>query len=130
MAFHQCVCEGLFADPLDCTACCALTCCATFMQDHNWYIVEGGLPNNLWWKRIGVGVAVIAILIGVPMLGGDFLFTCIAVFVAIGIVMTRQRQALRMRIMREFIFHSAREIDMNQLLDLTPCQRRTTARWH
>ena len=33
--FSTSVCEGLFADPHDRTSCCALTCCATFMQDRN-----------------------------------------------------------------------------------------------
>ena len=98
--FSTSICEGLFADPLDRTSCCALTCCATFLQDRNRHIVSGSLPENLWRKRIGLGVLafiVAPVILQLPLL------VWIAAIVVLGVISTTQRQALRLRIMREII---------------------------
>ncbi|CAB9507374.1 tRNA methyltransferase 11 homolog (Saccharomyces cerevisiae) [Seminavis robusta] len=52
--FSTSLCD-LFQDPRDRSSCCALTCCGTFLQDRNRFILTGEMPPP-WWMRILVHV--------------------------------------------------------------------------
>ena len=50
--FSTSLCD-LFEDPRDRSACCALICCGTFLQDRTTYLLTGERPPP-WWLRIVV----------------------------------------------------------------------------
>jgi hypothetical protein len=64
--FSTSICD-LFQDPRDRSSCCALTCCGTFLQDRNRYLLTGELPPP-WWVRIMVYVGGFALSVALGSL--------------------------------------------------------------
>jgi hypothetical protein len=71
--FSTSLCD-LFHDPYDRTSCCAITCCGTFLQDRNTFLLTGERPPPWWMRIIGYIVGFILATMGGVLLGAPGLF--------------------------------------------------------
>ena len=104
--FSTSIC-ALFDDPYERSSCCALTCCGTFLQDRNSFLLTGEKPPAWWIRILGyIGGFILAAFIP-PF--GPVLF-----IIGMAVRATLLRQQLRLKLQQKMFMEQQQQQQQQQ----------------